>query len=279
MTDLTSGIYTITNLVNGMCYVGSTKNFQRRKADHFTSLAKNKHKNPKLQLAFNKYGVENFQFQIIEQLGYVKEWIIERENHYIVRFDSKKNGYNIGDASFGDTLSNHPNRAEILQQIGSSLRKRYASLTDEQWDKRFTNHRGERNGMFGKNHASSSKQKMSIAHLANSEGLSLRFKGKPKSKEHCRKISDHAKTRTGEKNSFWNRKHKKESIEKMAAAHRGVEPPNKMVIEIKGIRYRGYGEASRTLGIHLTTIRHRCLSKNPRFKEYIVIGLASEVIV
>lgn len=95
---MNSGIYAIKNLVNNKVYVGSTINFKDREYRHFYTLEKNKHKNPHLQLSFNKYGKNNFQFQIIlycELADFVK-----MENFYMNYFNStdRKYGYNIEDA-------------------------------------------------------------------------------------------------------------------------------------------------------------------------------------
>ncbi len=67
-----SGIYKWINKVNGKYYVGSGKNLinghQCRKLKHFNALNKNKHFNEHLQRAWNKYGKENFEFIIIENI-------------------------------------------------------------------------------------------------------------------------------------------------------------------------------------------------------------------
>lgn len=60
-----SGVYKITNLVNNKIYIGSSKSLRGRKATHFSSLLKNKHHSIYLQRAFNKYGINNFNFDII----------------------------------------------------------------------------------------------------------------------------------------------------------------------------------------------------------------------
>ena len=49
-----SGIYVIRNLKNDKVYVGSAKNFNKRKHTHFLLLNKNQHWNVKLQRAYNK---------------------------------------------------------------------------------------------------------------------------------------------------------------------------------------------------------------------------------
>ena len=63
-----SGIYQIRNLVNNKVYIGSTLDFYERRRDHFSLLRSNKyiHHCEHLQNSFNKYGEENFVFEVIE---------------------------------------------------------------------------------------------------------------------------------------------------------------------------------------------------------------------
>lgn len=78
---MNSGIYKIVNLQTGKYYVGSTKDFKKRKQAHFSGLKNNYHPNKHLQNAYNKYGKENFKFEIIE---YVKEeLLLDIEQSYI----------------------------------------------------------------------------------------------------------------------------------------------------------------------------------------------------
>ena len=67
-----SGVYKITNLINNKFYVGSSINLKQRKHAHFYSLKLGKHKSPYLQNAFNKYGIENFVFEVIKYCEPVK---------------------------------------------------------------------------------------------------------------------------------------------------------------------------------------------------------------
>ena len=60
------GVYQIRNRVNGKVYIGSSINLKGRLKDHLGYLKRNKHDNPKLQHSFNKYGIDNFVFEIIE---------------------------------------------------------------------------------------------------------------------------------------------------------------------------------------------------------------------
>lgn len=62
---LNCGIYQIRNIFNGDIYIGQTTNFSKRRREHYRNLNKNLNKNPHLQKAFNKYGADNFVFEIL----------------------------------------------------------------------------------------------------------------------------------------------------------------------------------------------------------------------
>lgn len=85
-----SGIYKIKNKINNKFYIGSSKDLEKRKKEHWRMMLKNKHHSNYLQNAVNKYGIENFEFSILEFCNI--ENIIIREQFYI---DSLKPEYNI----------------------------------------------------------------------------------------------------------------------------------------------------------------------------------------
>lgn len=58
-----SGIYHITNTVNGKRYVGSAVSFQRRWLEHRSLLRRGLHHSRILQRAWNKYGEQAFAFK------------------------------------------------------------------------------------------------------------------------------------------------------------------------------------------------------------------------
>lgn len=90
-----SRVYKIVNLVNKKVYIGSTKrSFYNRKRSHFLKLKNNIHYNTHLQNAINKYGIENFIFEIITICN--PEYTILLENFFINLFKSnlKDYGYN-----------------------------------------------------------------------------------------------------------------------------------------------------------------------------------------
>lgn len=90
-------IYCITNLINNKIYIGSTINLRNRMYAHFNSLKANRHYNNYLQYAFNKYGIENFVVNILEECECDQEIITLKEQHYIDIYKSYDSniGYNL----------------------------------------------------------------------------------------------------------------------------------------------------------------------------------------
>lgn len=66
---------------------------KKRQRSHFYALKSNTHRNTKLQNAYNKYGADNFEFDVIELVEI--DNLYSREIYYIEKFNSVDNGYNI----------------------------------------------------------------------------------------------------------------------------------------------------------------------------------------
>lgn len=73
-----SGIYSITNLLSGKVYYGSSNDIDGRWRNHKSKLKKGKHPNPHLQSAWNKYGEHNFLFQLVEEVPIEKLQEVEQ---------------------------------------------------------------------------------------------------------------------------------------------------------------------------------------------------------
>lgn len=103
MNDNTkSGVYQIVNESNGMIYIGSSKNMHTRIIQHKSDLRNGRHKNPKLQNAFDKYGESNFRFAIIEYVDNENN-LFMREQHHIDKTNScdRNIGYNLNTFASG----------------------------------------------------------------------------------------------------------------------------------------------------------------------------------
>ncbi len=90
------GIYQIKAKHNNKVYIGSSNNLQYRKSCHFSRLKRNVHHSPHLQSVYNKYGKENLEFSIIEEL-FDENDLISKEQYYLDLHQSynRKFGYNI----------------------------------------------------------------------------------------------------------------------------------------------------------------------------------------
>lgn len=86
-------IYKITNKENNKVYIGQTiKKVEKRFQQHKNNYNKPYFSQLALYKAFNKYGIENFSFEEIEEVD--NEKLDEREKYWIKYYDSYQNGYN-----------------------------------------------------------------------------------------------------------------------------------------------------------------------------------------
>ncbi len=88
------GIYKITNIKNGMCYVGQTTNFTNRWKQHIKrGVGAEPMTHNKLYPAMMREGIQNFTFEIIEECPPSK--LNERESYWQEYFKAKEFGYSI----------------------------------------------------------------------------------------------------------------------------------------------------------------------------------------
>lgn len=116
-----SGIYKIINLVNNKVYIGQSKNVYRRAIYHRFELNHNRHQNPHLQYSWNKYGKENFKFEVIEYCNN----LTKKEKFYISNFNGEL--YNIKEATNHPGGNNKPLSNQHKLNISNSMKGKIPS--------------------------------------------------------------------------------------------------------------------------------------------------------
>lgn len=98
-----SGVYILRCIPENRIYIGSTnQTFRARFSNHYKFLSSNKLANKKLQEDFNKYGKDNFEFEILgvyneqESVKYEQEFIDKLQPYYNVIKASNNSKTNLG---------------------------------------------------------------------------------------------------------------------------------------------------------------------------------------
>ena len=91
-------IYKITNKKNGKVYIGQSIDIEKRWYKHKNAYKHEQNQNWLIYKAFIKYGLENFNFEIVEECS--KEDLDKKEKYWIKKYhsyinDPKCKGYNM----------------------------------------------------------------------------------------------------------------------------------------------------------------------------------------
>ena len=132
---MNTGVYLIRNIINSKGYVGSTTDsFQARFSGHRSQLRRGCHHSNKLQRAWDKYGEQNFIFEVLVRCE--PEWCIFQEQGAITFHHSEYNILSIASRS-------GPKSQEFRQDISKRM------LGNTIW--------------VGRKHSMETRAKMSIA--------------------------------------------------------------------------------------------------------------------
>jgi len=202
------GIYKIINLKNNKVYIGQSKNIYKRCEEHKHNLNINKHKNIHLQNAWNKYGEDNFLFEIIEICEL--DLLDNIEKLYISKYNSMNRDCGYNKESGG-------NKGKI-KSIDSCLKMSIA---------RKSKYSGKNHPLYGKPRSEETKLKLKVANT-----------GKTHSEETKDKIS---KANSGENHPFYNKKLSEEHRKNISIATKGKiisdETKEKQKIAHKGMKF------------------------------------------
>lgn len=118
-----SGIYQIRNLINNKVYIGRTGCFYLRYYAHLRSF-KHRDKNEinnHLLNAINKYGINNFSFEILEICD--KDFCVDREVFWILTKKAldPKRGYNLRSKADGKVFTSQ----EVKKRISESIKHKW----------------------------------------------------------------------------------------------------------------------------------------------------------
>jgi group I intron endonuclease len=123
---MTSAIYAIVNQDTCDMYVGSSVALKRRWSAHRRSLENHSHYNTHLQRAYDKYGAEKFDWEIVESVN-DKTNLIAKEQFWIDFFKPAYNGRPTANSPLGTKPS-----AETRAKMSASAKKRGFSATHRQ---------------------------------------------------------------------------------------------------------------------------------------------------
>ena len=183
---------------SGKVYIGQTLDEARRRSE-FLDLDV-RYAGKRIDLARQKYGPENFKYEILEAKEYENlsdalQDLNLLESYYIGKYDSYKNGYNMtygGEGVRGIVFSE-----ETRNKISNTLKQYYSDKS---------------NPFKGRMHTQETKDKLSK--IAKERSYSP-FKGKHWDEENRKRLSERGKLNVGEKNAFWGKTHTIEAKRKI----------------------------------------------------------------
>jgi hypothetical protein len=250
-----SAIYRILNVANDHFYIGSSINIRRRRWEHWDSLKKGLHHCTALQHAWNEFGEDAFEFEILEEVEDDTQ-LLNIEETYLMKHAGSYECYNTA-------MSVHQSPASlpwVRAKISEGLRRKYA---DEDYNPR-----------IGRQHSDETKATISAkVQAAVAAGRGGKFipseetrarmsqalkgnqnaKGHVRTEEHRRKLSEAS---TGNQN-WLGRTHTDEAKAKIS----------KRVLEVTTkTEFPSLTAVLNHYGLKMPTLRRALLSEKPLIK-------------
>ena len=192
------GIYKITNKLNQKSYVGLSIDIEHRWKQHKSPYSWERESGKSLYRAIKKYGLENFDFVVLEECS--KEELKAKEKYWISKINSYRDGYNQtcgGEDFHGE---NHP-RHKLTEEDVINIRVRYMNRErkkdvyidynnrigesgfgkiwkGETWKNVMMEVYSEENRLFHKNNTSNAGSENGRARLKESDVLEIRTRRK-----------------------------------------------------------------------------------------------------
>lgn len=226
-----SGIYQIILIGTHRSYIGQSVDIKARWRAHLRTLRRGTHHSPKLQRAWDKYGVNSFRFEILELCD---SDLTAREQHYFTILGAKLNCAPAAGSRFGV-----PQSAETKAGISAALKGHIKSeetrsrLSSSLTGRKLSPEHCQKISDLKSNTSQETRAKMSASRRGRRatpetrEKMSRALKGRIFSAEHRAKLSASLKGRIfspetraklGLANNTLGRKHSVQSRENMRLA-------------------------------------------------------------
>lgn len=207
-----SYLYMATCISNGKSYIGQSRNPIKRILEHIrTSMGNNTAKQKLIHKAIRKYGIHNFQWEIIQSEIPIEK-INETEISAILLFNTKNPyGYNVTDG--GEGLNGTTVSEETRKKMSESRKKYITEEVRQEMKKRMINNTFN----LGNKQSEETKSKISKANLGKKRSdefrkhLQLINTGKTLSEDHRQKLLE----------SNIGKKHSEETKAKIGSKHKG----------------------------------------------------------
>lgn len=208
------GCYNIINKTTGKVYVGISIHIKERWSIHRQYLRKNKHPNNHLQNAWNKYGENDFEFNMLEVIDFdynnkdinyrkaISEKLDKLEKKYFTKYNSteREYGYNLNEAGLHGVASEETKKklSEMRQGENNSFYgKKHSKDSKKLMGGAVIDYSGEKNPNYGnrwsdeqkeqmskinkgrnlgKHHNNETKQKISKSNSGSKNGMAKKFK-------------------------------------------------------------------------------------------------------
>lgn len=169
---LNSGVYGIFSKIDDRVYIGSAKNFKKRKKDHFDKLKSNCHGNKYLQNFVSKYGIENIDFKVLATCP--SEYCIKLEQWFLNQYSNKFNIRLIAESNYGLKASE-----ETKQKMSIKQKQRSKEIIDNNKNRIVSEETKSKMSEAGKNKVFTAehKQNLKLAAQKRSKELSQKHKG------------------------------------------------------------------------------------------------------
>lgn len=154
---MTGYIYRFMNRINGKVYIGQTTDLEARYKAHLYYA--NKNPVQQIHLAIKKYGIDNFNFEVLHTVegdkDFVKHRLDELESHEILAHNSYRCGYNASMGGEGNTGMKHS--AETKALLSKQSKERNAIKACQEANK------GRPSNAKGKKWSAESRARLSAA--------------------------------------------------------------------------------------------------------------------